>query len=469
MSNTKQSPSRSGAFDQAASPLAERFTQSIDVDSRLYRHDILGSIAHAKMLAEIGLISRAECEQIEQGLKSIEADIDNNNFPFSINLEDIHMHIEQALIERIGEAGRKLHTARSRNDQVSTAMRLWLRDQIDRSLELLHELQSAFVERCERDAQIILPAYTHLQRAQPVLAPHYWLAYCEKFQRDRERLVGCRLRVNTSPLGCGAVAGTSLPIDRQYTATQLGFDQVMRNSIDSSGDRDFVIEALYCWAHLGIHLSGWAEEWIIWASDEYSMLELPSAFCTGSSMMPQKINPDVLELIRGKSSTLISSLQALMILVKGLPTAYNRDLQEDKIHLFRAADTILACLEIAIPIVRETRLKTEKLASRLGNGFVDATTLMEYLIKRGESMRTAHHRVGELVHLARQSNCSLSQLKLEVFQQIDPTIDVSVYDVLGVENAVKAFCSFGSTGLEQVQFQVQAWRGRLATQRHPVD
>ncbi len=461
LSDSKQSPSRSGAFDQAADPLAESFTQSIDVDSRLYRQDIAGSIAHARMLAKIGLITAGEIQQIEVGLESIQADIASGKFPFTAQLEDIHMHIEQALIERVGDAGRKLHTARSRNDQVSTAMRLWLRNHIDRSDELLKHLQIAFVERCQLDADVILPSYTHLQRAQPVLAAHYWLAYCEKFQRDRERLADCRARVNRSPLGCGAVAGSSFPIDREFTARELGFEQLMANSIDSSGDRDFAIEALFCWSLIGLHLSGWAEEWIIWATDEFGMIALPTGFCTGSSMLPQKINPDVLELIRGKSSTLVGALQAMLVLIKGLPTAYNRDMQEDKLHLFSAADTVQACLEIAIPIVANATLRPDKIRSRLATGFLDATSLMEFLIKRGESMRSAHHRVGQLVHLATETGRTLSQLKLEDFQQLDPTLDDSVYDVLGITNAVNSFCSLGSTGPKQVQQQVELWRGRL--------
>jgi len=459
--SNSDSPSRSGAFGEAADPLAQLFTQSIDLDRKLYRQDICASIAHAKMLAKVGLLSADEASQIENGLKSIELDIEQGDFEYSVKLEDIHMHIEHALVERIGEAGRKLHTARSRNDQVSTAMRLWLREKLDSLDELLEQLQIAFVVRCEKDSGVILPSYTHLQRAQPVLANHYWLAYCEKFQRDRERLADCRVRVNQSPLGCGAVAGSTLPIDRNFTAEQLEFAGLMANSLDASGDRDFVIEAVFCWAMIGVHLSGWAEEWIIWASDEFGMIELPQAFCTGSSMMPQKINPDVLELIRGKSAAPIGALQALLVLVKGLPTAYNRDMQEDKRQLFAAAETVQSSLEVALMMVSGANLKTDKIRSRLESGFVDATTFMEFLIKRGESMRSAHHRVGELVKLATRAGKTLSQLKLQDFQTIDPTLDESVYDVVGVENAVKAFCSDGSTGPQQVAEQIERWRSRL--------
>lgn len=462
-SQSAASPSRSGAFDQQADPLAEQFTQSIDLDSRLFRHDVEGSIAHAEMLLSVGLIEVSECKQIVEGLKQIESEIAAGRFEFKIELEDIHMHIENALIERIGEAGRKLHTARSRNDQVSTAMRLWVRDQIDRTDQLLEQLQVAFVERCDQDKEVILPSYTHLQRAQPVLATHYWLAYCEKFQRDRDRLADCRTRVNQSPLGCGAVAGSSIPIDRALTQEKLGFEGLMRNSLDSSGDRDFVIETVFCFSLIGLHLSGWAEEWIIWASDEFSMLKLPEAFCTGSSMMPQKINPDVLELIRGKSSTPVGSLSALLVLIKGLPTAYNRDMQEDKRQLMATIDTVQACLEIATPIVGGTELRTDKILPRLESGFVDATSLMEYLIRRGQPMRKAHHLVGEIVRFADQNRKSLSELNLQEFQTFDPTLDESVYDVIGVKNAVSAFVSEGSTGPQRVTEQIDAWRKRLNT------
>ncbi len=455
------SPSRSGAFQQQANPLAEAFTQSIDLDRRLYRHDIAASIAHAQMLASIELISNEEFSQIQNGLQQIQNEIESDQFEFSSALEDIHMHIESALINKIGDAGRKLHTARSRNDQVASSMRLWLRDEIDQIDELIGNLQIAFVERCQQDHAALLPAYTHLQRAQPVLASHYWLAYCEKLQRDRDRLADCRKRVNQNPLGCGAVAGSSIGINRQMTTQALGFEGLTGNSIDTSGDRDFLVETVFCWSLLGLHLSGWAEEWIIWASDEFRMIELPQDFCTGSSMMPQKINPDCLELIRGKSSVPYGALSALLMLVKGLPNAYNRDLQEDKRQLFAAADSIRACLAIAEPIVRGMKVKTDTIHSRLQSGFLDATSLMEYLIKQGHPMRSAHHLVGEIVRFASENGKSLEQLNLEEFQSFDPELDQSVYDVIGVDQAVAAFCSEGSTGPERVAEQTAAWRSRL--------
>jgi argininosuccinate lyase len=355
-----------------------------------------------------------------------------------------------------------LHTARSRNDQVSTDLRLWLRDQLDDIDQLIRELQLAFVERCQQDQGVILPAYTHLQRAQPVLAAHYWLAYCEKLQRDRERLAGCRRRVNTCSLGAAAVAGSSIPIDREDVAQRLGFDEVAANSLDVSSDRDFVIESVFVLSLLALHLSGWAEEWILWKTIEFDFLDLPQEFCTGSSIMPQKINPDVLELIRGKSARVTGDLQTLLMLVKGLPLAYNRDLQEDKPALFDAVDTIRGCLQMAIPLVAGATLKRQSIESRLQQGYLDATTLMEELIKQGIPQRTAHHTIGQLVGRAMELGVPLAELSLEEFQKLCPQLDDNVYGVLGVENAVKAFTSQGSTAPSEVARQLQRWQQLLA-------
>ena len=319
--------------------------------------------------------------------------------------------------------------------------RLWVRDAIDRLDGLLANLQSAFLSRCELDAGVIIPAYTHLQRAQPVLAPHYWLAYCEKFQRDRDRLADCRRRVNLCSLGTAALAGTTLPIDRENSAERLGFEGLVANSLDSSSDRDYLLETVFCLSTIAIHLSGWAEEWILWSTVEFDFIQLPHAFCTGSSIMPQKINPDVLELTRGKTARVVGSLQTLLMLTKGLPLAYNRDLQEDKPPLFDAVDTVESCLEVAAPLVEGARLKLDSIAGRLDRGFLDATTLMEYLIKRGLPQRTAHHLIGGLVKLATEKSVTLSQLPLEDFQSFDESLDESVYDVLGVDKAVEAFQS----------------------------
>ena len=455
------SPSRSGVFQQSADRRVEQFTESISFDRRLYRHDIQGSKAHARMLAGVGLISEDECKQIEAALTEIEGELDRNELPMQIELEDIHMHIEQALINRLGDIGRKLHTARSRNDQVSTDLRLWCRDAIDGLDQQLTELQRSFVSRCERDADVILPAYTHLQRAQPVLAPHYWLAYCEKFERDRERLADCRKRLNRSGLGAAAVAGTSLPIDREQTAKELNFESVAANSLDVSSDRDFVLELAFTLTVIAEHLSGWAEEWILWSTIEYRFLTLPQQFCTGSSIMPQKINPDVLELIRGKTARVIGNLQSLLVLVKGLPLAYNRDLQEDKVPLFDSVDTVAACLGLAAPMVRDAELNRDHIASGLDRGYLDATTLMEFMIQHGVPQRTAHHLVGDLVGKAIQQQVPLAKLDPQEFRDAHEVLDERVFEVIGVENAIQAFRSYGSTAPSEVASQVAAWQKKL--------
>lgn len=464
MANSRRSLSRSGAFEGEVDRRVERFTESIEIDRVLYRQDIAGSIAHAQMLADQKVLTPDECQQIVSALTQIQSELETGQFELQTALEDIHMNIEQALIDRIGDVGRKLHTGRSRNDQVSTDLRLWVRESIDRLDQQLADLQRAFLDRCEDDFDVILPAYTHLRRAQPVLAPHYWLAYCEKFQRDRERLRDCRKRVNRSSLGTAALTGTSIPIDRENTAARLGFEAVEANSLDVSSDRDFVLETAFCLSMIGNHLSTWADEWILWSTTEFGFLRLPDAFCTGSSIMPQKINPDVLELTRGKSARVIGNLQTLLVLTKGLPLAYNRDLQEDKPALMDSVETISACLELAEPIVSGSQLNREQIQSRLEEGFLDATALMEYLIKKGVSQRKAHHFVGELVQKATQEGKRLSELELKDFQALSTSVDDSVYSVLGVEGAISAIQSYGSTAPSQVRSQMECWKSRIAMQ-----
>ena len=440
----------------------ETFTESISFDQRLFGQDIAGSIAHSEMLAQQGILTDDEFQQIKTTLTEIKQEIVEGKFEYDFALEDIHMHIEKALIDRLGDIGRKLHTGRSRNDQVSTDFRLWVRDAIDRVSAKLLDLQKAFVGRCDQDAETILPAYTHMQRAQPVLAPHYWLAYCEKLERDRERLADARKRVNSSTLGTAAVAGTTIDIDRNLTAELLGFERIVANSLDASSDRDFVLESAFCLTTIALHLSTWAEEWIIWSTVEFNFLDLPQEFCTGSSIMPQKINPDILELIRGKTARVVGNLQSLIVLTKSLPLAYNRDLQEDKPQLFDSFDTVTACLELAAPMVEQTKLNRDEIASRLDRGFLDATTLMEYLIKKGVPQRSAHHAVGALVRTAMKERKSLAELPLETFQETQPEIDETVFESLGVENAVKSFQSFGSTAPSQVASQIAAWKAKVA-------
>ncbi len=458
------SPSRSGTFDGNVDDRVGKFTESIGFDQRLYEHDIAGSIAHANMLAKQGLLTPVEAGQITTTLATIRAEIHAGEFQFRSQLEDIHMNIEQALIDRLGDVGRKLHTGRSRNDQASTDLRLWIRAQIDLLDIQLASLQMAFVDFAERESTTVIPAYTHLQRAQPVLAAHYALAFCEKFDRDRERLLDCRRRVNRCGLGTAAVAGTSLPIDRVCVAKELIFVSLALNSIYASGDRDFVLEYVFCLSVIAIHLSNWAEDWIIWSTTEFNFISLPHEFCTGSSIMPQKINPDVLELIRGKTSRVIGNLQTLLVLVKGLPTAYNRDLQEDKPALFDAHDTVCSCLEMAIAMVQGARFNSDSISNNIEQGFLDATTMMEYLIKQGMPQRNAHYLIGQLVRLAMNENSTLAELSLSQLQALAPQIDESVYGVLGVKNAISAFQSVGSTATDQVAEQVRRWKQRLNTE-----
>ena len=450
-----------GVFDEATDRRVEEFTESVSFDCRLYAQDIEGSIAHAQMLAKVGLLTTEECRQIEQGLQEIRREIEQDRFPFRAELEDVHMHVERALVDRLGDVGRKLHTARSRNDQVAADLRLWVRWAIDQVDGRLAALQRALVGRCETDADVILPGYTHLRRAQPVLAPHYWLAYCEKFQRDRLRLADCYRRTNVSPLGAAALAGTSLPIDRADVATRLGFEDVAANSLDATSDRDFVLEFAFVLTLIAEHLGGWAEEWILWSTDEFHFLKLPEAFCTGSSIMPQKINPDVLELIRGKTARVVGNLQTLLVLVKGLPLGYNRDLQEATPPLLDSFDTVRASLELAAPLVAGVELDRAAILERLDGGHLDATTLMEHLIRRGVPQRTAHGLVGRLVRKALDRGARLSDLSLEEFRQVHPDLDAGVYDVLGPEKAVAAMTSHGSTGPAEVRGQVQRWKELL--------
>lgn len=450
-----------GRFQQQTDARVEAFTESISFDSRLAAVDIQGSQAHAQMLAKVGLITVDECRQVVETLDQIGAEIADGKFEFRFELEDIHMHIESALIERIGDIGRKLHTGRSRNDQVSTDLKLYTRGAIERVDSLLKDLQVAFVERCERDADQVLPGFTHLQRAQPVKAAHYWLAYCEKFDRDRQRLADCLTRVNVSPLGGAALAGSSLPIDRHFTAELLEFTDVARNSLDISSDRDYLAEFCFCMAMIATHLSNWAEEWIAWFSTEFGFIKLPDAFTTGSSIMPQKRNPDVLELIRGKSARPIADVQQTLVLLKGLPMAYNRDMQEDKLAMFDAYDTVAACLELAAAMVEGAELQVETINAKLEDGFLDATALMEYLIKKGTPMRTGHGIVGKLVSLCESRSIRLADLSLEELQQACPDIEEDIYQVLGARNAMAALCSFGSGGEKPVQEQTAYWKEKL--------
>jgi argininosuccinate lyase len=452
-----------GRFEQPTNPHVEAFTESISQDKRLYRYDIQVSQAHARVLAHVGLLTADEANQICAALDQICAQIKSGTFTFSPALEDIHTHIEHALIAELGDLGRKLHAGRSRNDQVATDMKLWMRDAAKTVDAALRQLQESLFGLAERERDVILPGYTHLRRAQPILAAHYALSLVEKFQRDRDRLEDTRMRLDILPLGSGALAGTSLPIDREFLAKELGFSDVTRNSLDTSSDRDFVLEYAFSLAVIAVHLSGWAEEWILWSGDEFNMLELPEEFCTGSSIMPQKKNPDVLELIRGRAGRAIADLNALLILQKGLPSAYNRDLQEDKAAIFQSHDTVLACLNIAAPLIAGAKFRRDAIAAKLETGFMDATTLMEFLVAQGMPMRSAHEAVGRLVRSGEERGCALTDLPSDVFEAIVPGYGHRVYELLGVPRALAAFRSFGSTAPAEVDRQLAYWRGRLGS------
>jgi argininosuccinate lyase len=452
-----------GRFGQKTDRRVEQFTESISFDRRLFEHDVRGSIAHARMLAHVGLITTNECQQIVRGLSEIQADIESDRFAFVLEREDVHMHVEAALIEKLGDVGRKLHTARSRNDQVATDAKLWTRDALDRIDARVLALQRSFVAMADRHRDVILPGYTHLQRAQPVLAPHYFLAFVEKLERDRGRLADCRKRLNVLPLGAAALAGTSLPIDRDHVARALGFDGVAANSLDAASDRDFAIESLFVLTAIALHLSGWAEEWVVWSTREFSFLALPDAICTGSSIMPQKKNPDVLELIRGRAARVVGALNTLLVLLKGLPLAYNRDLQEDKEPLFDAFDTVEACLDLAAVVVDGAKLRADRINERLDEGYLDATTLMEALIQKGIPQRSAHEVIGHLVGVCEERGLKrLVDLPDEEFTRAHPALDPGVKAILGVSNAIKAFQSYGSTAPAEVERQLTEWKARLA-------
>jgi len=451
-----------GRFEGGTDRRVEAFTESISFDRRLFRHDVRGSQAHARMLAKVGLLTEAERDAIVAGLSEIEAQIEAGDFPFVLEREDVHMHIEAALTEKLGDLGRKLHTGRSRNDQVATDVKLWTRDALDRVDRNVLELQRAFVRAADRHQGVILPGYTHLQRAQPILAPHYFLAFVEKLERDRGRLLDARKRLNVLPLGAAALAGTSIPIDREFTARELGFEGIAANSLDVSSDRDFAIESVFALTLIAEHLSGWAEEWVLWSTQEFGFLALPDAICTGSSIMPQKKNPDVLELIRGRTARVVGALTTLLVLVKGLPLAYNRDLQEDKLPLFDAFDTVESCVDLAAVVVDGANLRPDRINERLDEGYLDATTLMEHLILQGVPQRAAHEVIGRLVGLCERKGLKrLADLSDAELSEASPKLGPDARGILGVERAVQAFKSHGSTAPGEVAKQLERWKHKL--------
>lgn len=451
----------SGRFEKATEPLVESFTESVSFDWKLYKYDIRGSIAHATMLSACGLISEGDKDQIILGLKEIEKDIESGSFQFDAKLEDVHMNIEAALIKKIGEVGKKLHTARSRNDQVALDMRLWAREEIQLTTRLIEDLQLGLVLKGKSHAGLIIPGFTHLQHAQPVLLAHHLLAYVEMLERDKERLADCLKRVNCSPLGACALAGTTLPIDPDLTARLLEFPSLCANSIDAVSDRDFCLEFASSLAIISMHLSRLAEEWVMWSTEEFNFIEIDESLCTGSSIMPQKRNPDVLELIRGKCARVYGNFFGLFTLMKSLPLSYNRDMQEDKVSLFDISSTVKDSLTLLGLIVRGTLFKTDNIQASCQKGFLDATALAEYLVQKGMPFRQAHEVVSQIVKEAVKKKKVLREMGLKELVAFSSLIKKDVYDVLGVENCIKHYKGVNSTAPDSVKNRLQTWEKKL--------
>lgn len=452
----------SGRFNEPVSELVKQYTGSIDFDKRLARWDIQGSLAHAKMLHESGVLTAEDLAAIEQGMAEIQAEIDNGQLQWSLDLEDVHMNIERRLTDKIGDAGKRLHTGRSRNDQVATDIRLWLRDEISTIRHLIKDLQSALLELAEQHTDTVMPGFTHLQVAQPVSFGHHMLAYVEMLGRDDERMADCRKRVNRMPLGAAALAGTTFPIQREITAQLLNFEQICQNSLDAVSDRDFAIEFTAAASLLMIHLSRLSEELILWMSPRYAFIDIADRFCTGSSIMPQKKNPDVPELVRGKSGRVIGHLTGLILLMKSQPLAYNKDNQEDKEPLFDTVDTLIDTLRIYADMMRGITVKPENMRAAVLQGFATATDLADYLVKKGLPFRDSHEVVAQAVRHADEQQCDLADLPLETLQQFNSLIENDVYQILTPEGSLNARNHIGGTAPAQVKHQIERWKSILA-------
>jgi len=454
-----------GRFSEATDSFVEEFTASVEFDQRLFRYDIEGSIAHASMLNKVGVLTDDELQQIKDGLQGILQDIEAGNFSWSVELEDVHMNIEAALTQRIGDVGKKLHTGRSRNDQVATDIRLYVRSEIDGLCKLLTDLQSAVVDLADRESDTVMPGFTHLQTAQPVTFGHHMMAWYEMLDRDYARLQDCRKRVNLSPLGAAALAGTTYPIDREYSASLLNFAGPTRNSLDSVSDRDFAIELAAAASLIMTHLSRFSEELVLWTSAQFDFIDLPDRFCTGSSIMPQKKNPDVPELVRGKTGRVNGHLVSLLTLMKSQPLAYNKDNQEDKEPLFDLIDTVSNCLIAYVGMMPAIQCKADTMRAATMKGFATATDLADYLVKQGLPFRDAHEVVGNAVALAVKEQKDLAELSLEQLAGFSDLIGDDVYEVLTLEGSLAARNHLGGTAPAQVKAAVAAARKDLAGRR----
>ena len=450
-----------GRFSTATDSELTEFSESVSFDKRLYKFDIIGSKAHSAMLAAAGIIPAETAEKIARELSAIEKRIDSGDFKFTSELEDIHMHIENALIEKLGNEGARVHTARSRNDQVALDIRLYLREEITQISAMIRDMQRALAGQADANDKVIMPGFTHLQHAQPVLFAHHMLAYVEMLQRDIGRLSDCRKRINVMPLGSGALAGTTLPINREFVREKLGFDAITANSMDAVADRDFAIELLSALSIFAMHISRLSEDIILWCSQEYNCIELADAFCTGSSLMPQKKNPDIAELSRGKTARVYGALMALLTLCKGLPLTYNRDLQEDKEQIFDAIDTVKKILRVYPPMITTLSLKAENMLKAASDPALMATDLAEKLVELGVPFRNAHHRVGAFVKWCRENGTALNEVSLEEMRVSIPEATPDFLDLFAPESSVAKREVPGGTGFKTVRANIDLWIKRL--------
>jgi argininosuccinate lyase len=457
----KQEKPWGGRFLKSTDTLVVSFTASIQFDKRLYRYDIEGSIAHARMLSKQGILTKKEEKEIVSGLKEILSDIEQGHFVFKPEDEDIHMAIEKSLIERIGESGGKLHTGRSRNDQVALDVRLYLRDEIQNNLKMLSYFKASLLTLAEREDGVIVPGYTHMQKAQPVLLSHYFLAYWEMLDRDEQRLRECYERVDVMPLGSAALAGTGIPLDRKYTARLLGFKKISQNSMDAVSDRDYITEFIFASSLIMMHLSRFCEDMILWSTDEFQFVEISDAFTTGSSIMPQKKNPDIAELVRGKTGRVYGHLIALLTLMKGLPMTYNRDMQEDKEPLFDTVDTVAACLQVLGQMTEHMTFNRKRMLEAASGGFSTATDVAEYLVKKGLPFREAHGVVGRIVAYCLEKGVFMEDLSLKDFKRFHKDFCKSVYSCLTVENSVNARKTLGGTAQKSVLKRIKDIRDNM--------
>lgn len=450
-----------GRFTKNTSKLAEDYSQSISFDKRLWSYDIKGSIAHTQMLAKQKIISKTDSLKIIQGLNKIYTEIENGTFKFKTEMEDIHLNIESALIEKIGDIGGKLHTARSRNDQISLDLRLYLKYEVKKILVLLKNLESFFVRLAEKNLDIIMPGYTHTQKAQPILLSHHLMAYAQMFDRDRERFLNALKRIDIMPLGACALAGTSLPIDRAYTSKLLGFAHISENSIDTVSDRDFAIEFLSCASLLMMHLSRISEELVLWSTKEFNFIEVSDAFTTGSSIMPQKKNLDIAELMRGKTGRIYGNLVALLTIMKGLPLSYNRDMQEDKEPVFNTVDTVKSSIKILGEIMENLKFNKKRMFVEADNNYSTATDIAEYLVSKGLPFRTAHTITGKIVKYCIDKNKKLSELTIDEYNLFSNLIFKDIYNFIKTENSVNSRKSYGGTSPDEVKNQIKRFKHKL--------